>query len=82
MDVVEQYALLRRTGQIIVPATDASAVVPGLRRRAKADGLRLMSHKIGAKGMSPNQRRTRGTVVNLTDALGTTIVAPDAEAGA
>lgn len=75
MSADETYADLRRRGQIIVPAGQ-EALVAALRRRAKADHLRLVVGRESARRMSREQARNRGYHVALTS-NGVDIVAPD-----
>lgn len=79
MNADAAYADLRRRGQVIVPAAQA-ALVGALRRRAKADGLRVVAGRENARHLSREQARNRAYQVALT-VNGVDIVAPDAGSG-
>lgn len=73
--VDEVYADLRRRGQVYL-SPEGDALVAALRRRAKADGLRVVSGRESARHMTREQARNRPYVVALTS-NGVDIVAPD-----
>lgn len=73
------YARLRTHGTVTLGYQDAPRLVPALRRRAKADGLRIVASRARYRPsqISRAQARQRPTEVALT-ANGRDIVAPDA----
>lgn len=79
MTAADLYVRLRKVGETYITANQSN-LIPGARRLAKADGLRVMQTRTrNTRGMSPSQIRNRMITVSLTDRMGTTIVAPDAE---
>lgn len=74
------YADLRSRGQITL-AFDDARLISSLRRRAKRDGLQVVSHRLGnSRDISRDQARRRPYAVALVNPFDlTTIVAPDAE---
>jgi hypothetical protein len=76
-DVDDLYALLRRTGEVLVP-TDDKATLRGLRARAKKDGL--TTSQFTDRAHYARYGAQRRTSVNLIDpARPDYIVRPDVE---
>lgn len=79
MSPADLYATLRKFGETYL-AADQANLIPGARRLAKTDGLRIhQSRSRNTRGMSPSQIRNRMITLALTDRMGTVIIAPDAE---
>lgn len=64
LDFVDVYANLRRLGTVVLSVEERGRI-SGLRRRAAADGLAIVTHRERTKGLSKSQARNRATTVNL-----------------
>ena len=79
LTAADLYRDLRRLGTIHL-RPEQSGIIPGARRRARNDGLRVMVSRSSRRGLTPEQARRRSLEVSLTDRFGTTVVAPDLDA--